>query len=85
MVRSLSSKADEKFARYDGGPGPDPVLPKNKGLNRFVWNTRYATIPGVPGVYIEGSYAGHKAVPGKYIITMKLGGQTLMTEAEIRY
>ena len=83
VVRSLSSKADEKFARYDGGPHPEPVLPKNKGLNRFVWDMRHATIPGVPGVYIEGSYAGHKAIPGKYSVTLKLGGQTLVTDAEI--
>ena len=41
--------------------------PKAKGLNRFVWDMRYATMPGVPGVRIEGSYAGHKAPPGKYI------------------
>ena len=83
IIRTFSSKADDKFARYDGGPRPEPVLPKNKGLNRFVWDTRYATIPGVPGVYIEGSYAGHKAVPGKYSITLKMGGQTLITDAEI--
>ena len=83
VLRSFSSKADEKFVRYDGGPRPDPVLSKNKGLNRFVWDTRYATVPGVPGVRIEGSYAGHKAGPGKYSVALKMGGQTLTTDAEI--
>jgi hypothetical protein len=83
VVRSFSSKADEKFVRYDGGPRPDPVLPKAKGLNRIVWDMRYATMAGVPGVRIEGSFAGHKAVPGNYAITLKMGGQTVATQAEI--
>ena len=83
LVRSYSSRADEKYLRYDGGPRPEPVLPKAKGLNRFVWDLRYPTMPGVPGVYIESSYAGHKAPPGKYAITLKAGAQSLATEAEI--
>ncbi|MBL8191249.1 MAG: glycosyl hydrolase, partial [Acidobacteria bacterium] len=83
LVRSYSSKADEKFVRYDGGPRPEPLLPKAKGLNRFVWDMRYATMPGVPTVYIESSYAGHKAPPGKYSFTLKMGEQTIATETEI--
>ncbi|MFN0108304.1 MAG: VPS10 domain-containing protein [Blastocatellia bacterium] len=83
LVRSFSSKADEKYLRYDGGPRPEPLLPKTKGLNRFVWDLRYATMPGVPNVYIESSYAGHKASPGKYSITVKMDGQTVSTETEI--
>ncbi|MEQ1606875.1 MAG: glycosyl hydrolase [Pyrinomonadaceae bacterium] len=83
IVSTVSSKADPKYRRWDGGPGPDPTLPKTKGLNRFVWNMRYPTMPGVPGVYIESSYSGHKASPGKYTFTLKSGSQTLKTDAEI--
>jgi len=83
VVRTFSSKADEKFVRYEAGPRPDPVLTKNKGLNRFVWDTRYPTMVGVPNVRIEGGFAGHKAVPGKYTITIKTPAQSLSTEAEI--
>jgi len=82
-VRSFSSKADEKYTEYDGAPKREPLLPKAKGLNRFVWEMRYSTMPGVPGVHIEGGYAGHKAPPGKYNITVKMGEQTLSTETEI--
>ena len=82
-VRSYSSKADDKYKKYDGGPKQEPLLPKGKGLNRFVWDMRYATTPGVPGVYIEGSYAGHKAPPGKYRITVRMAEKTVSTEAEI--
>lgn len=83
VIRTYSSKSDTKFKRWDGGPGPEPALSKSKGLNRFVWDMRYPTMPGVPGVYIESSYAGHKAPPGKYTITIKMGSQTVSTEAEI--
>ena len=82
-VRTISSKKDADFKKWDGGPGPDPVLPTSTGLNRFVWDMRYPTIPGVPGVYIEASYAGHKAVPGKYHFTLKTGDATVETDADI--
>ncbi len=82
-VRTFSSKKDADFKKWDGGPAPEPVLSKSKGLNRFVWNMRYPTIPGVPGVYMEASYAGHKAVPGKYRFTLTMGDQTVTTDAEI--
>ena len=83
VVRKFSSKADEKFIRYDSGPSPDPVLSKNKGLNRFVWNLRYQTMVGVPNVRIEGGFAAHKAPPGRYSMTLKMGSQTVATEAEV--
>src|SRR5690349_1999829 len=82
-VRSFSSKADEKFVRYDSGPRPDPTLPKGKGLNRFVWDMRYETMTGVPGIRIEGGFAAHKAPPGRYNVVLKSGAQTVTTEAEI--
>jgi photosystem II stability/assembly factor-like uncharacterized protein len=82
-VRTWSSKAQPDSKKWDGGPKPDPLLPKDKGLNRFVWNMRYPTVTGVPDVYFEANYAGHKAIPGKYRFTVKLGDQALTTEAEI--
>ena len=83
IVRIYSSKADEKSVRSENGPRPDPVLSKAKGLNRFVWDMRYTTMPGVPGVRIEGSFLSHKAPPGKYSLTLKMLGQTVATDAEI--
>jgi len=83
VVRTLSSKADEKFPRSDGGPRPEALLTKVKGLNRIVWDMRYPTMPGVPDVRIEGRWTGHKASPGKYSITLKSADRTVATEAEI--
>lgn len=83
VVHTFSSVKDSTYLRYDGGPGPEPVLSAKKGLNRFVWNMRHQTLPGVPNVYIESSYAGHKAIPGTYTFTLKAGAQTQQTRAKI--
>jgi hypothetical protein len=37
----------------------------------------------VPGVYIESSFRGHKAIPGKYSMTLRYGNQTATSEFEI--
>ena len=83
LVRTFTSKTDDKAKQWEGAPKPEPRLPKNKGLNRFVWDMRYQTVPGVPDVDMEVSFAGHKASPGKYSIALKFGGQTVTTDAEI--
>ena len=82
-VRRFSSKPVEGFRRWDGGPGPEPKLPRAKGLNRFVWNMRYPTIPGVTDVYIEGSYSGHKAPPGRYRVTIGVGERAATATVDI--
>jgi photosystem II stability/assembly factor-like uncharacterized protein len=71
LVRQFSTKSNPEFKRYDGGPSPEPVIAKNKGLNRFVWDMRYPTLTGAPTAYIEGSYRGHKSSPGSYSVTVK--------------
>jgi len=83
LVRSLSSKKDESFKSYAGGPSPEPVLLKTKGLNRFVWDMRYATMKGVPEAYIESSFHGHKASPGSYSVTLKYGAVESKTDCKI--
>jgi len=83
IVRRFSSKADETYKKYDGGPPAEPLLPKSKGLNRFVWDMRYPTMPGVTLAYIEANYHGHKAIPGKYDITITSGAQKISTATEI--
>jgi hypothetical protein len=40
-------------------------------------------VPGVPGVYIEASYRGHKAPPGRFRFTLTSGDRSLTTEAAI--
>ena len=83
LVRSFSSKADENYKRYDGGPRREPILSKSKGLNRFVWNLRHATTTAIPYVYIESSFNGHKAIPGNYTINLMAGATTVSTTGTI--
>ena len=44
---------------------------------------RYQTMTGVPDVYIESSFQGHKAIPGKYTVTLTYNDKRLSTTAEI--
>lgn len=83
VIRTYSSKAVEGARKWDGGPSPDPLLPKARGLNRFVWDLRHPTLPGVPDVYFEASWAGHRAPPGRYRFTLRLKERSLSTAAEI--
>lgn len=83
MVRTFSSKVDSTFKAQDGGPSADPVLSNKKGLNRFVWNLRYPTMSGIEGAYLENSYSGHKAIPGKYSATLTWGDKTTTASFEV--
>jgi len=83
LIRTFTSVKDTSFHRWDGGPPAAQMLAKEEGLNRFVWDMRHATIPGVPGVYVEASYRGHKASPGGYRFTLKAGDRSVTSEAAI--
>jgi hypothetical protein len=83
LVHSYSNVADTIDRDYHGAPGKEPVLSKNKGLNRFVWNMRHTGITGVPKADMELGFSGHKAIPGKYTFTLKSGDKTATTTANI--
>lgn len=83
IVRNLSSTKDSTYRRWAGGPPPEPTLSKSKGLNRIVWDMKYPNRLGVPDVYIEGNYRGHKVSPGKYTATLKMGDKTSTTSFEV--
>ncbi|GLU43087.1 VPS10 domain-containing protein [Allomuricauda sp. NBRC 101325] len=84
VVRSLTSKRDETFVPHNGGNAPPaPTLGKDKGLNRFVWDLKTPIVPGVPGVYIEANFTGHKVPPGTYTINLKVGDETVSIQASV--
>ncbi|XZE54588.1 WD40/YVTN/BNR-like repeat-containing protein [Planctomycetaceae bacterium SH139] len=64
LVNRFSSEKDESFQKYAGGPPVPRLLTGELGLIRFVWDMRHASMPGVPEVYIEGSYRGHRGEKG---------------------
>ena len=84
LINSFSSKSDKTYKRYDGGPPPAPKLSKSEGLNRFVWTMGHAIMPGADNTYIEGNYRGHRAIPGTYTISLKVGDEVLETKGTIK-
>ena len=84
IINTISSEKDKKYIPHNGGGAPPaPTLSKEKGLNRFVWDMRYPIFPGVPEVYIEANFNGHKVIPGQYTFELKGFDKTLTTEASI--
>ena len=84
LIRTFSSEKDTTYQEHNGGgPPPKPVLPGAKGLNRFVWDLNYPIMEGIPGVYMEAGFQGHKAPPGTYSITMRTGDTSATTEGNI--
>jgi len=84
LVRSITSKKDSLYKKYDGGPTKAPTLDKKQGLNRFVWDMRYGIMPGVPNVYIEANYKRHITPPGIYQLDLKVGDSLISSEAIIK-
>lgn len=83
IVNMFTSVKDTMFQKYEGGPPPAPTLSKNEGLNRFVWNMRHPIMPGVTGAYLEANYRGHVVSPGTYTVELKVGDETVSTQAVI--
>ena len=85
VVRTFSSVKDPDYKPHNGGGAPPkPVLSKKKGLNRFVWDLGHPIMPGIPDVYIEANFRGHKAPPGSYNLELKAGDKSASTTGEIR-
>ena len=85
LVRSFSSEADKNYKKHNGGgPPPAPVLSIKEGLNRFVWDLNYPIMPGIPDVYMEANFRGHKTAPGNYVLRLKYNGETVETKGTIK-
>jgi photosystem II stability/assembly factor-like uncharacterized protein len=82
LIRQFSSRKSESFQRYPGGPPPEPMISKLKGVNRFVWDMRYPTMIGTPTAYIEGGFRAHKAPPGTYSVLIRYA--TIEVKAEFK-
>jgi hypothetical protein len=67
------------------GGGAAPPLPTEVGLNRFVWDTRYADAVRFPGMILwAGSTSGPKVAPGTYQVKLTVEGKTLTQNFEIK-
>lgn len=83
LINQFTPNKDKEYKRWDGGPPRKEVMMADTGLNRFVWDTRYDIMPGIPGVYIEASYRGHKITPGMYKLRLSMGALRDSVMAEV--
>ena len=73
LIRRFVGIKDPTYKAYEGAPSPAPLLGVNNGLNRFVWDMKHHSLPGIPEAYIETSYSGHRALPGVYKAILRIG------------
>jgi hypothetical protein len=71
VIRTYSSEKPTSTSSNNSKES-DPKVEIRTGLNRFVWDLRYANLPSIDNVYIEGSNAGRKVIPGEYTIRLKI-------------
>tara|TARA_R110002020_G_scaffold122487_6_gene277929 strand:- start:53676 stop:56804 length:3129 start_codon:yes stop_codon:yes gene_type:complete len=83
VVNRFGSEKDTTYREYGGAPPPAPVIGKNEGLNRFVWDLRTETLPGIPDVYIEADFRGHMVPPGSYTLRLITPEQTVSERCTI--
>jgi photosystem II stability/assembly factor-like uncharacterized protein len=82
-IRSYSSRKNENFKAFPGGPPAPQVIPAEAGVNRFAWDFRTETLPAIDNAYVYGDYRGHRVAPGKYRARVTYKGETAETEFEI--
>ena len=67
--------------------GEHDTAPANAGVNRLIWDMRYAGVPNIDAptedLNIWERSVGPMVVPGTYTIELKAGDQTLTQSAEI--
>ena len=82
IIRTYYSEKS-KITTSNNSSESDPKVELRTGLNRFVWDLRYANLPSIDNVYIEGSSAGRKVIPGEYTIRLKINETTQTTKVKI--
>jgi photosystem II stability/assembly factor-like uncharacterized protein len=67
------------------GGGAAPQVTTDVGLNRFIWDTRYADATRFPGMILwSGETRGPKIAPGSYQVKLTVDGKTLSQNFEVK-
>ncbi|MEP6819651.1 MAG: glycosyl hydrolase [bacterium] len=67
------------------GGGRTPRVTTDVGLNRFVWDLRYAESVRFPGMILwSGEMRGPRVVPGMYQVRLTIDGQTTSQNFEVK-
>ncbi len=88
-IRSFSSKVPEEGPNAPKPKDKEPRIPKEPGLNRWVWNLRYPDATKVDddenaNEMLEGAISGPQVPPGTYRVRLTVGDQTFEQEFELR-
>jgi hypothetical protein len=93
-IRKFSSKGDapedgaeaaEGGEGFGGGTAAASKLPARKGLNRFVWNLRYADAHRFKGLVLwGGGLQGPRVLPGRYRVRLAVAGRAWVDSFEVR-
>lgn len=76
LIKKFSTKPDKKAKEEE--------IKIKPGLNRFVWNMRYADAEGFDGLIMwSGRLTGPKAAPGNYKAKLTVNGTSYETDFEI--
>lgn len=89
-IKSFTSKAENKPVTNatdaeEEQEKKEPNVPKEAGLNRFIWNMRYPDSGKVEGyVASEGVLAGPLVAPGMYQVRLAVGDSARVETFEVR-
>jgi photosystem II stability/assembly factor-like uncharacterized protein len=74
----------EETSSFGGGGGAGPRLTTDAGLNRFVWDMRYADAVRFPGMILwSGETRGPRIPPGTYQVRLSVDGKTFTESFEV--
>jgi hypothetical protein len=83
-IMEMNGKLIKKFATKPDKKLKEEQLKIKLGMNRHVWNMRYADAEGFDGLIMwAASLTGPKAVPGTYKAKLTVNGKSMETEFEI--
>ncbi|MGI9146363.1 MAG: WD40/YVTN/BNR-like repeat-containing protein [Chloroflexota bacterium] len=96
-IRTFSSRNPDEAEQIEKGNKNDkvaaklknPRIPKEVGLNRFVWNLRYPDATKIDDDEVandlaEGGISGPLVPPGSYKVRLEVGAQTFEQQFEVR-
>jgi photosystem II stability/assembly factor-like uncharacterized protein len=83
-ILEMDGKLIKKFATKPDKKTKEEEMKIKPGMNRFVWNMRYADAEGFDGLIMwAASLTGPKAMPGMYKAKLTVNGKSQETEFEI--
>ncbi len=83
-VTSTAPEGEEEGDEPRGG-GKTPLIPAEKGLNRFDWDLRYPDATSFPKMILwAGGVRGPAVVPGTYKVRLTVNGKSQTQSFEVR-